>query len=63
MTRMRMEPRPADRDVLAETLVALSLDGLLGSARELTREAGALLRAERSAPAAGPPVMRPSRAF
>lgn len=29
---------------------ALVLDGLLGSARELTREAGALVRAERSAP-------------
>jgi alkylation response protein AidB-like acyl-CoA dehydrogenase len=29
---------------------ALILDGLLGSALELTREAGALLRAERSAP-------------
>ncbi|MGI8329484.1 acyl-CoA dehydrogenase family protein [Actinomadura scrupuli] len=29
---------------------ALVLDGLLGSARELTREAGALLREERSAP-------------
>jgi len=29
---------------------ALVLDGLLGSARELTREAGALLRARGSAP-------------
>jgi hypothetical protein len=40
----------AEHDLHRHVRRTLVLDGLLGSARELTREAGALLRAEGSAP-------------
>jgi hypothetical protein len=40
----------AEHDLHRHIRRALVLDGLLGSARELTREAGALLREQRSAP-------------
>jgi hypothetical protein len=40
----------AEHDLHRHVRRALVLDGLLGSARELTREAGSLLRAGRSAP-------------
>ncbi|WP_405885221.1 acyl-CoA dehydrogenase family protein [Streptomyces sp. NBC_01136] len=40
----------AEHDLHRHIRRALVLDGLLGSARELTREAGALVRAGRSAP-------------
>lgn len=40
----------AEHDLHRLVRRALVLDGLLGSSRELTREAGALVRAERSAP-------------
>jgi alkylation response protein AidB-like acyl-CoA dehydrogenase len=40
----------AEHDLHRHVRRALVLDGLLGSARELTREAGALLRKQRTAP-------------
>jgi hypothetical protein len=40
----------AEHDLHRHVRRALVLDGLLGSARELTREAGAMLRAQRYAP-------------